>query len=307
MPFAMTDTQLGWVQHGNTVRTDQVMIVLYGAGERQQRAVEGLAGRPWWKAPEEWVQNRAAQAERSRLSRRVTPERWDRIALDVIAEDLQYLHEHRGEPMANLFHPRVLDILDDLIVAVQDADRGAVTAGAIRTTPELAERFTPAGIERLVRAEVDRLQHVVDSTLMLSDQTSDGLVVQHHASGLRVRFKRDKSDPGMGVVLAKPYKIPTLDWTDSASEDERGDWWYEYTGLGIGQRLYLHGAALMPEVRWRLTSGTDSSERLRRRLHEVDPWRWESPLCTCRTQWAGFPNPTEALAADHAFRFRENE
>jgi hypothetical protein len=89
-------------------------------------------------------------------------------------------------------------------------------------------------------------------------------------------------------VFAKSYSIPRIDpnrdWEHEGSQAV--DQW---EGLGITFRLYLHGAALLPGLRWGITTLTDQSAAMRRRLHGIDPWRFAAaddsewhPDDTCR-------------------------
>ena len=77
----------------------------------------------------------------------------------------------------------------------------------------------------------------------------------------------------VGGVFAKSYRIrsvdPDRDWPHEGSQAV-----HEWQGLGITSRLYQHGAALQPDIRWGVATLTDQSAALRRRLHQIDPWRF---------------------------------
>jgi hypothetical protein len=98
------------------------------------------------------------------------------------------------------------------------------------------------------------------------------LTVQHRLSGLRATFFWDDGEQ-IGGVFAKSYSIRSIDpdrsWTHEGSQAVD-----EWQGLGITSRLYQHGVTLQPDLRWGVTTLTDRSARLRRRLHQIDPWRF---------------------------------
>ena len=107
-----------------------------------------------------------------------------------------------------------------------------------------------------------------------SGSNREVLVVQHRLSGLRATFFWDDEEK-IGRVLAKSYSIPSIDpdrtWAHEGSQAVN-----EWEGLGITSRIYQHGAALQPEIRWRAAPLTDQSARMRRKLHRIDPWRFEA-------------------------------
>lgn len=111
--------------------------------------------------------------------------------------------------------------------------------------------------------------------LTAEHQSDDYLiaVVQHVASGLRARFTMPKSRRGVGGVFSRPYSIASID-PDPNQIDARGWEWQRHAGLGIGTRIYLHGAQQFPGVRWSASVTNEASEGVRRKLHLVDPWRW---------------------------------
>ena len=99
--------------------------------------------------------------------------------------------------------------------------------------------------------------------------------MQHKVSGLRARFHpaADK----LGTVYAKSYKIDSI---DAAAPGKSQDW-NDYVGLGIGRRIYMAGAELLPDQRWALGEvTTEAAQALRRRLHGVEPYRWQADACS---------------------------
>ena len=87
-------------------------------------------------------------------------------------------------------------------------------------------------------------------------QGTRALVVQHKASGLRARFH--PAADRLGTVYAKSYKIDSID-PDAPGKSQ--DWSY-YVGLGIGRRIYLAGAGLLPDRRWALGEVTTEAATL---------------------------------------------
>ncbi|WP_125778266.1 hypothetical protein [Antribacter gilvus] len=86
-------------------------------------------------------------------------------------------------------------------------------------------------------------------------------------------------------MLSKPYAIDSIDPRRRENPSQRGAGWEQYTGLGIGRRLYLKAAEELPQVRWGGNSISRHAQWLRRSLHTSDPWRWWTMNCTCRDQW----------------------
>lgn len=62
-----------------------------------------------------------------------------------------------------------------------------------------------------------------------------------------------------------------------------GDW-ERYAGLGIGKRLYLVGASLLPDLRWGASSTQSGAIGARIALHAADPYRWSTTGCSWCTQ-----------------------
>jgi hypothetical protein len=148
--------------------------------------------------------------------------------------------------------------------------------------PHIFRRLTPDWMRDFVVREVARVSAVADSTdyltersqIRFADETQETLTIQHRPSGLRaVFFWNDKE--ATGRVLAKSYGIRSIDpdrhWTHEGVQAV--DAW---AGLGITSRIYQRAADLQPGIRWRTTSLTPQSARMRRRLHRLNPWRYEA-------------------------------
>lgn len=187
------------------------------------------------------------------------------------------------------FHPEVLNDLDVLLDKVAAADPDTVVMANDRSIrwgdvperhPNIVGRLTPDWIRNFVISEVARVSAVADSTEYLtagcqeelSGRIRHKLTVQHRLSGLRAALSWNDGEE-FGDIVAKSYRIPSIDpdrsWDGEGSQAVR-----EWQGLGITTRLYQHGASLQPEIRWRITTLTDQSAGLRRRLHQIDPWRF---------------------------------
>jgi hypothetical protein len=91
-------------------------------------------------------------------------------------------------------------------------------------------------------------------------------------SGLRALFCWSPGS-NVGRIFAKSYSLPSID-SNRRRDHEGLDAVHQWQGLGITSRLYAHRAALPPEIRWGITTLTDQSAAMRRRLHGIDPWRF---------------------------------
>lgn len=202
------------------------------------------------------------------------------------------LCRRRGEvTRRNPYHPEVLEIIDILAreIATTVANRSAGDFGRGRTWGEILEiapHLEPSQVRATIAAGVAAFSRAVADDRMLTARGLDEhgaatVVVQHQASGLRARFTALADLPGFGVIFSKPYRIPSI---DPEAPDSTGDDWERYAGGGIGRRIYLEGAALMPELRWKRSGATSpAADRVRERLHRRDPLRWDSALCDwCR-------------------------
>lgn len=216
--------------------------------------------------------NDAAQQWAAQLLRDTLTEAWARLS-----------------PHTPSWHPLMLRHLPAL------AEEAAAKATAT-LQPEDEEHLRPllteAAAESIVSENVEQVRLVVDDpTVYVGHDTSpEGearTVLQHAASGLRARFTFDSAG-GFGWVFSKPYSIDPIGPANSAGVDT---WPEEYTGRGIGRRLYLLAATLHPSTRWRLQGGlSEYAEPLRTRLHGADPYRWEAPCDWCTERaiaWRG--------------------
>lgn len=285
-------------------KTTEVLAALGGAAFTVHRRAESLAGRRWWQAPVTFLGWKMAASDYRRAADRITSDGWDTLAMRVVDERLRrHFDQHEGG--RNPFHPRVLAELDAVadIATTDEFDENYQVTDATRHAPELAARFARPEVVRLVLGEVERLQAVARSTVMLVEHQTDErerevLVVQHQASGLRARFTRGRN--GVGTVFAKPYSITSIDPSQPEDDEHRAPDWWVYVGLGVGRRIYDHAATLLPEERWRAGTQTGAAMALRGRLHTKDPWRWQSRDCSCFAMWDAFSNPAEASVATHA-------
>lgn len=242
-----------------------------------------------------WCQLQFARWQRPRQERLLTAQDWDLLATSSVLKDTR--SHFRNSPF-NAFSPRVLSQLDEVTAAVlQTPALSLWVDDIVDELPQLAERLTPAAVQATITAEIERLQEIARDPVFLDKEVDDprgrGLVVQHRASGMRVMFHPAGESPG--TVFAKPYKIDSIDPDEPARDSS---WWMEFQGLGVGAKVYLRGAELLPDLRWRDTSGPDEARALRRKLHAIDPYTWHLGKCVCSQAWKDFTRD-EATAASH--------
>ncbi|PUB32599.1 hypothetical protein C8K30_1011125 [Promicromonospora sp. AC04] len=279
------------------------------AARAEQTTLAALDGRRWFTAPGEWMEYATARMGRRASSALVGRAGWDQVAARDIGGGLdryQVLHESLRNP----FHPGMLSVLDEVVAFVLER-RGVRDAYAdvVETLPPLAERLSAEGIERYIRAEIARRQAIAsDPVLLVHHQEAEldtsqahrageqWLTVQHPASGLRARFMYHPDKPE-GRVYSRGYGIDSIDPTRVEDPEDRAPRWREYTGLGIGTRIYLRGAQELPGVRWGATSVSAYAEPLRSKLHKLDPWRWRSRACTCYAVWSELTERSSAEAS----------
>ena len=70
-----------------------------------------------------------------------------------------------------------------------------------------------------------------------------------------------------GQVYSKPYRIGSLDPPRPGVSAD----WNSFVGLGIGRKIYLTGARILPAERWLTSAASEQAAGLRRRLHAMDP------------------------------------
>lgn len=267
------------------------------AVRREQAASRALAGRSWYRAPGPWLEWRWARLNRWVAQNTIRTAEWDDLARADIDEGLRRFHADRQDPR-NWFHPRTLDRLDEILPIVME-HRGMARSidDVVDGLPPLRARLNATAIEAYIMGEVDRRRAVTaDPVLLTEDRPSTEaerranhpgerwLTVQHQASGLRAVFKYTPGDP-MGHVFSKPYRIDSIDPARPEDPANRVSGWRDWVGLGIGERIYLKGAEMLPDQRWGATSVSPAAAALRVKLHARDPWRWWSRRCSCRSSW----------------------
>ena len=287
-------------------RDGQRFAEVVAAARRERRALGALGGRV--AAPAAWLERESARFERWSQSLLVSMERWDSVAAMDIAESVQKFQDGQHD-LRNGFHPRMLSRLDVVVPFV--LERRGIRGGyadVVELLPPLAGRLSSAGVEGFIRGEIARRQAVAsDPVLLVQHQEAEldeteahrageqWLIVQHRASGLRVRFEHHPGRPDReGVVYAKPYKMPSIDPDRPEEEGRYAVDWRDYAGLGIGTRLYLKAAELLPDVRWGSGSVGQYAQPVRTKLHRADPWRWWSRTCTCRGSWSALTRQAAA-------------
>ena len=265
------------------------------AARREQAALATLAGRTWRQAPGPWLERERARIGRWMLQGALTPAEWDTLARADIIGSLSRFHAERQDPR-NWFHPRTLGRLDEIVPFVMNRRGWQKEIGdVVDALPPLHSRLNAEAIEAFIRAEVDRRQVGAADPVLLTDDRPGAerranrsgerwLTVQHQASGLRAIFKYTPGET-QGHVVSKSYKIESIDPTRPEDPIDRAPDWRDWVGLGIGERIYLKAAELLPEQRWGATSVTPAAAALRVKLHARDPWRWWSRTCTCRSSW----------------------
>lgn len=288
-------------------RTEQHFGEVTAAARRELDALAALDGRTWDEAPSAWLRRQSTRFDRWSHCILLGREEWDAIAAEDITTCLDRFQDSQQD-IRNPFHPRMLGRLDDIVPFVMER-RGihGRFADVVDLLPPLAERLTPAAIQEFIRAEIARRQAVAaDPVLLVRRQPAElsrggqvhragehWLIVQHKASGQRARFQHHPDDPQReGVVFAKPYKIESIDPARVEAPENRAPDWLDFTGLGIGTKLYLRAAEELPDVRWGGTSVSEYAEPLRAKLHAADPWRWRSRSCTCAEGWGALTRQT---------------
>ena len=125
-----------------------------------------------------------------------------------------------------------------------------------------------------VRRSGHRLDRLRDCTLTRTVVRSDPAHADRAAPAFRVAGHVVLGRWGSGrrcvrQVVPHPIRRPRPGLATRRSQAV-----HEWQGLGITSRLYQHGAALQPDICWGVTTLTDQSAALRRRLHQIDPWRF---------------------------------
>lgn len=248
----------------------------------------------WWH----WV---GCDTRRAAAWAALTEQDWDAIATEEIRHVAgRYWSDH--ELQGNPFHPRGRAHLGQVAAAVLALPRRELQVPA----REVTERLTPDRVPALIAAEIARLDEIAADPTMVSrdrpapprrlsdDDDADRreLVVQHRGSGLRARFTYGgRESAEVGWVVSKTYSIDSVDPDRVETTHTRGSSWRTYAGLGIGMMIYTHAAHLLPAMRWADNSVSPYGQAVRRKLHALDPWRWEMRDCECSPQWRELDEP----------------
>ncbi|WP_426624491.1 hypothetical protein ACPPVW_18370 [Leifsonia sp. McL0607] len=182
----------------------------------------------------------------------------------------------------NPFHASVLENLDVAAARLSAWCTRESMRDRWARYPAVFSQLTPAHAAVVIRDQVQRLQTIAcDQRFYVErflEEDRTGVRVQHAASGLRAEFTIDP-DPPFGTVYSKPYRLGSIAPEDRGRTHQN---WEPYTRLGIGKRIYLIGAAMLPTLRWSGNGPSDSALHARRGLHAADPHRWKGPCGWCR-------------------------
>lgn len=202
----------------------------------------------------------------------------------------------------NEFHPRVLEHLDQIVDATHEVLANYTLEDLpVTEHPATKELLSRGQIRSTAIVQVQRRQMLVNPPGVSEEEQynhvhdhADGrrwIILEHYTSGQRIRCT-ESSTPGIWTIHAKSYEVPEISNTTPRG---LGDLVY---GLGLGTRIYQQAARLVPEARWARSSVIQlSSAGVRRKLHREDPYRWQSPDCTCSDQWASLTPETSAAFA----------
>lgn len=267
------------------------LIQLEQAGTNASRAQSELGRAPWWRKPARLWPLAVHEVRLAAAWDGLSDQDWEAIAINEIRSvAMDYWQDYglHGNP----FHPRALIRLDAVADAVTHQPEWELRV----RNPRVTKHLTLDGVRGLYRAEIARLQTVAADPVMLTHdgpstsfaQAKPGLrelVVQHKASGLRAAFYYSRERAGW--AMSKSYSIDSIDPERIETESSRGSSWETYVGLGIGMKLYAHAAEVLPDVRWADRSISPTGMAVRRKLHALDPWRWQFKKCGCSTEWEG--------------------
>ena len=217
--------------------------------------------------------------------------------LDSIARSIvdSILRSER-ESTRHLYHRELLVDLEQVAARVAEIAQAAkLSRGgvydfysvrmnlSVSDLPDIAELLTEQSIREIIKRRVEHYARIAADSEMLTatapreERGKDGrildpiLYVQHKASGLRAYFTPGDpaSDYGgmFGQVYSKPYRIGSLDPSRPGVSAD----WNSFVGLGIGRKIYLTGARILPAERWLTSAASEQAAGLRRRLHAMDP------------------------------------
>lgn len=114
---------------------------------------------------------------------------------------------------------------------------------------------------------VARAAHVSPAPTWVPGAVGAGMA-QHQSSGLHVTF-----GPGTPPGPGEHGPFGSVSSSSVMGVDDR------FTGLGVGTRMYVLGAKMIPGVRWDSGILTDGSLGVRIKLHANDPYIWRNPEC----------------------------
>ncbi len=277
--------------------------------ESELTAARAALNQCTWREPLRRVMARraVAEAEAARAKVVVPPEQLGSIASKLIQLRLMNLRRVGGRYGSHRhpLHPEVDPYFDQLVddvaaeVAASADQPGALPSSALgprpldrrraSELPELQELLTAPAVRAALTRQRDRARAVAADREMFTQKRSDGLLTaQHAASGLRAEFAPIDTFGARGVgrfgsIMAKHYRIRSI---DPSGAGEHSDY---FEGLGIGEMVYLHGAAQYCDVRWSGGMLSSAARGLRRRLHVADPYIWDGPCDLCAEHFQDGP------------------
>lgn len=276
-----------------------LLVQLQTARVDESVAQWALRGARGWRKLPLWWHWVGCDARKADAWAALTEQDWDAVATEEIRHVAgRYWRDH--ELQGNPFHPRGRAHLDQVAAAVLALPRRELSVPVRQVT----ERLTPDRVPALIAAEIARLEEIAADPTMVSREgpatrgrSDDGpgrreLIVQHRGSGLRAQFiygGREYAE--VGWVVSKTYSTTSVDPDRVESNDSRASAWRTYAGLGIGMMIYTHASQLLPEMRWEDGSVSPYGKAVRRKLHTLDPWRWEMRDCGCSREWRDLVEP----------------
>jgi len=150
-------------------------------------------------------------------------------------------------------------------------------------------------VEEFLYTEIARCRRVAGDPVILLRWFGDSeFILQHRLTGMRIKVKR-RGDL-LWYIVSRSQDISSL--------GESKLLYSTCYGLGIGYRLYLQAAALLPRSRFVDTSTSDEGRGVRRKLHMSDPYVWNDRSCEwCRERnildHAEFARSTEGRFKEH--------
>lgn len=226
-----------------------------------------------------------AVARRDRCASKVRDSDADDVAFALV-EQLWNGHASKLRAKTNPWHPRLEPHRRQLSgkiaqEALAQTVRGSGREAKAGDIPALAALLTEPAVRTMLDEHAAKINAVAaDPRVETANRfDSDGqsvYVVEHPASGIRARFHLPNPGSVIGSVYSKPYDIAPVDTSHHAD-------WERYAGLGVGTRIYRYAADRFPAVRWSVQMTSEYSSAVRRRLHNLDPYRWQSQSCDwCR-------------------------